>query len=92
MIKLPVSNEQEEKAQEEEQFEYNRFGVKIMIYPREEQWVKDCLTGQPIRKEDAIVFRRDANDNFYYVRRNNTEPIDEGMVDLIPSRWDEDFK
>ena len=93
MIRLPVHKEIDDSFTEwpkDSMFEYTRFGEKVMIYPRNEIWVKDCLTGDPVKKDKTYVYRRDSRDNFFYVKKDNTEPIDEGIAELIPSRWDED--
>jgi len=70
-------------------FEYDRFGTKIMTWPRNELWVKECVTGKIIRKEFVRVFRRD-KENFYYLERGTPAPTDDFAENLIPSRWDED--
>jgi len=70
-------------------FEYDRFGTKIMTWPRREMWVKDCVTGKILRKEFAKPFRR-GKENFYYLENGTPAPADDFSDNLIPSRWDED--
>lgn len=70
-------------------FEYDGFGTKIMVWPRRELWVKECLSGKIIRKEFTKIFRRDKK-NFYYLEKGATPPGDDFAENLIPSRWDED--
>ncbi len=70
-------------------FEFDRYGSKIMIWPRQEIWVKECVSGKIIRKEFAIPFRRD-KENFYYLERGAAPPAEDFSSSLIPSKWDEE--
>jgi len=92
-MKLPVETEPNPDKKpnwpEDAVFDYDGWGTKIMVWPRRELWVKECINGKVIRKELAKVFRRDKQ-NFYYLEKGVKPPADDFAESLIPSRWDED--
>jgi hypothetical protein len=94
VIRLPIKQDRKpvDPPPEEEafppgsQFEYSRWGEKIMVWPRTEVWVVDCKTGKPIRREGAVPFMRDGKDRFFWIKKGEPKP----ETDLLyPSVWAE---
>jgi len=92
-MKLPIETEPDPEKEvdwpKDAVFEYDRFGGKIMVWPGQGVWVKDCVTGKPVLKENTKSFRQ-GKDKFYYLTKGSVPPASDLADDLIPSKWDED--
>ena len=71
-------------------FEYSRFGEKIMVFPHNEIYVKECISGRIVNKKLVRPFRRDDKGNFYYKLKTDPTPVSDASYDLFPSTWEED--
>lgn len=92
MVELEVEVEEEVKELEfpkESMWEFSRFGEKIMIFPENEVYVKECIQGRTVNKKLTRPFRRDDRGNFYYKLKTDEAPSEDGGTDLFPSIWDE---